>query len=263
MNRALFLSTYRRSFKLFLVFAVLSMFYLVSTIAMYTGGESDPFEALPETMKNAFGISSGIQGLTGFLATGFYGATFVIFLMIYCIIVSNQLMAQLVDRGSMAYFMSTPVSRKRIALTQASVLLVNLAAISVLLSLTGLVMSPALHSDGQLDTASFLQINLVGFLLFFLISGYAFLFSCLMNESKHALTASGLLSVVFYALQLISNMSDDAQWMSNLTVLAAFQPLEIAASSFPVLPTSLALGASGILLYGCGIWLFSKRNLPL
>jgi ABC-2 type transport system permease protein len=52
-------------------------------------------------MRDALGLSVGLHGMTGFIATGFYGVTFVIFMIILCSIAANQLMVNLVDRGSM------------------------------------------------------------------------------------------------------------------------------------------------------------------
>lgn len=262
MNGPLFISTYKRNFKLFGVFSLLIMMYLLITIGMFTSGGSDVFEMLPEGMRNAFGMQTGINNLTGFLASGYYGATYVIFLMIYCVIVSNQLIASLVERGSMASLLSTPVSRKRLVFTQASVLVVNLFATALLAVIAGLVMSPVLKGE-QLDVSAFVQINLVGFLLFFVVSGYSYFFSCLMNDGKKALAASGLLSVLFYGVHIISNMSGSLDWMRNLTILTAFQPSRIVAGSYNVLSVSLMLAATGIVLYGMGIWIFSKRDLPL
>lgn len=263
MNRALFVSTYRRNLKLFVVFLAITIFYFLATMGMFTGGESDLFAAMPEAMRNAFGMQDGMETLTGFMATGFYGATFIMFLMIYCVVVANGLMSHLVDRGSMAYLLATPVSRRRIALTQAGVLIVNLFLISSLTSVAGLALAPVLVNDAKLDTSAFLQINLLGFLLFFVISGYAFLFSCLLNDSKHTLAASGLLSVFFFIAQLVANMSGEMEWLRGLTVLSVFEPIPIATSSYDVLPAALGLGAAGLVLYGAAVWIFSKRDLPL
>lgn len=136
MNIALFLSTMKRTYRLFAIFTGLILFYLLVIMGMYTSSlESDPFEMLPEGMRDAFGLGAGLNGMTGFVASGFYGVTFVIFMMILCILTANQLMAHLVDRGSMAYLLSTPVSRSKIAITQASVLFVGLLALVFITSI--------------------------------------------------------------------------------------------------------------------------------
>ncbi|MDF2910993.1 MAG: transporter permease [Sporolactobacillus laevolacticus] len=264
MNASLFLSTFRRNLNLFSVFTAFIILYLLMIIGMFSSNAgSDPFASMPESMRNAFGMEGNMGELTGFLASGFYGVSFVMFLMIYCIIVANQLMSSLVDRGSMAYLLSTPISRRRVATTHASVLIINLMIIAILSTIVGLTMSPILVDDARLNVPAFIQINLMGFLLFFVISAYSFLFSCLFNESKQTLAATGILSLLFYGAHLVSNMNAELDWLRYITVLSAFQPAEITAGAFDVWPASVAMGISGIVLYSIAVWIFSKRDLPL
>ncbi|XEC94350.1 ABC transporter permease subunit [Paenibacillus tarimensis] len=263
MNRSLFFSTYKRSLRMFAIFTVLLALYLLSIITMFSGEDNDPFAMLPDAMREAFGIEAAAGGLTFFLATGFYGITFVLFMMIYCVIVANQFISQLVDRGSMAYLLSTPVSRKKVALTQASVLIVHLFLMTLFTTLIGLLMSPVLLDDAPLDVPAFIRINIAGFLLFLVMSGYSFLLSCLCNDSKQTLAASGLVTVLFYGIHIVSNMSDNWEWLRNFTILSAFQPAGIAAGTFEMLPAALTLGATGVVLYGLAVWIFSRRDLPL
>lgn len=264
MNNTLFQSTLKRNIKLFTAFTTLILFYSLVIMSMYKpNGESSPWKALPEDMKVAFGMGSGMGGLDVFMASGFYGVTFVLFMMIYCILVANQLISHLVDQGSMAYLLSTPVSRSRIAITQASVLVVNLFIITLLTTIVGFLGSQVMFKDVELNAVTFIQINMMGFLLFFFISGYSFLFSCLFNSGKRTLSVSALISVVFYGIHLVSNMNPDLEWLPYLTVLTAFQPTEIATGAFDVLPVALGLGVSGILLYVLAVLVIRKRNLPL
>ncbi|CAM4513319.1 ABC-2 type transport system permease protein [Paenibacillus endophyticus] len=264
MNRALFLSTVQRTYRLFAIFTALILFYLLVIMGMYTSSlETDPFAMLPEAMRNALGISAGLHGMTGFIATGFYGVTFVVFMIILCIIAANQLMANLVDRGSMAYFLATPISRRKIALTQAAVLLSGLFLLTSITTVVGLIVGPILNDQDDFNRIAFIQINVMGFLLFFAISGYAFFFSTLFNESKQSLLSSGALSVVFYMFQLLSNMSNDLKWLGRFTVLTFFKPAEIAVGSANLLPSIIGLGMIGLLFYWGAIYVFKRRDLPL
>ncbi len=264
MNKALLASTFHRTYKLFTVFTALILFYLVVIIGMYSSSsESDPFEMLPEGMRDAFGMGEGMQGLTGLVAAGFYGVTFVIFMMILSILTANQLMSHLVERGSMAYLLSTPVSRRKIALTQASVLIGGLFVILLLATLAGLGAVPLMVENAEFNATAFVQINGMGFLLFAVISGYSFLFSSLLNDGRQSLAASGMLSAIFYITHLLSNMSPDLEWLKYLTVLTLFQPSEIAEVTAQLLPSVISLGVIGALLYSAAIYSFSRRDLPL
>lgn len=264
MNKALFISTFQRTYRLFTIFLALILFYLIVIMGMYsTSLESDPFAMLPEGMRNAFGFDEGMNGLTGFVATGFYGVTFVVFMMILCILAANQLMAHYIDRGSMAYLLSTPVSRGKIAMTQAMMLVTALLMMMLVTTITGIILAPLMDSGTNFSYSSFIQINIVGFFLFFVISGYSFLFSSLFNDAKHSLAASGTISVVFYMIHLMGNMRDDLGWLDYLTILSLFQPGDIVAGTASVLFNAITLGIAGMLLYGSAIYVFIRRDLPL
>lgn len=263
MNKTLFWSTTRRSSRLMIAFALLLIFYQLVTMGTFPGeGGDNMYDALPAGMKQAFGITDTFAGLTGFMAVSFYGMTFVMFLMIYCVLLANQLISHLVDRGSMAYLLTTPVSRAKIAATQAGVLIGSLFLMTAAVYLLGLVAGPAMIDGASLDAAAFAKMNLTGFLLFFAIGGYSFFFSCLFNESKLTLGVAGLISVLFYVLHLASNMTDGADWLSYLTVLSAFRPAELAQGG-SAWPAGLGLAAAGLLFYAGGIAVFSRRDLPL
>ncbi|MBM7583548.1 ABC-2 type transport system permease protein [Bacillus pakistanensis] len=263
INLPLFRSTMKRTSKLVVIFTILLTGYLLMTIGMYDpSGETDIFNALPESMREAFGMEAGLQGVESFLATGFYGVSYLLFMMIFCIIVGNQLLANLVDRGAMAYLLASPVSRKRMALTQAAVFISGLLIISILSTLAGIVGLQTMIEDVNSNMETFLQINVLAFLLFFAISGYAFFFSALFNEAKLALGASAGISIFFYLIQILSN-SSDLDWLKYLTIFTAFQPLEIVKGSFDVWPVSIGLALSGLFFYTISVIIFSKRDLPL
>lgn len=264
INLPLFKASFKRARKLIIGFTIIIIAYLLMTASMYDpSGESDPFSALPKGMREALGMELGPQSILSFLSTGFYGVSFLLFMIFFCLIVSNQLIANLVDRGSMAYLLTTPVAKKKVASTQAGVLVLSLLLISTFTTIVGAFGIKALVSGVDLNVSTFIQMNTVAFLLFFVISGYAFFFSSIFNETKWALTASGGLSFVFFILNVFSNSSDNLVWLKYFTLFTAFQPLEIVKGNIDVLVVSMGLGISGILLYVFSIILFSKRDLPL
>ncbi len=262
MNYPLFISMLKRNRNLILVCALILIFYIIAVIGIYPSN-MDIAKSMPENLARAFGIEQGILDFGVFLASGFYGISFVLFLLIYCVLIATRLVAHLVDQGSMAYLLATPESRTRIVITQALVLVFGLFLIVFLTSIAGLLGTYFMVEDTVLNITRFAQMNLVGFLLFFVIGGYSFLFSCLFNDEKRALAASGLLSVVFFLVNTLPRMSKELDWLQYFTPFAAFEPSEIARGVFSVLPVSIGLSVSGLLLYGLAIIIFKKRDLPL
>ncbi|HET7628578.1 MAG TPA: ABC transporter permease subunit [Bacillales bacterium] len=268
MNRALFRSMLRLNGRTIASYAFGSALYLWLCIWLYpmiadANLMNEMLKTMPENFLSAFGLEQGIQGLNGFLAGEYYGLIFVLILMIYCVLMATQLLARLVDRGSMAFLLSTPASRARIAVTQAALLVFGLALIALLTTAAGLLGARWLVDTSDFDVSAFLQINLIGFLLFFVVGGYSFMISCIANDEKQALGISGLFTVLFFMANFAANMSEKLDWLHNVTPFSLFSPSDIAAGDVNVAAVAIGLAAAGIVFYALAVVIFKRRDLPL
>ncbi|MGE6256483.1 ABC transporter permease subunit [Heyndrickxia sporothermodurans] len=269
MNASLFKSMMKTNGKSIVSYAFGAAFYMLLIIWIYPSiAKSDAlnqlFEQMPANYLSAFGFEGGISNeLIGFLAGEYYGLLYIIILLIFSVVTATQLVARLVDRGSMAYLLSTSTSRIRVAITQGFILVLGLFVITLFSVLPVLFGAKWIIDDANINYSRFIEMNIVGFLLFFVISGYSFLFSCLFNDEKRAMALSGGLSIIFFALNLVAKMSTDLEWLKYLTIFSAFRPTEIAKGTADILPVSLSLGVVGIVLYAIAILIFQKRDLPL
>lgn len=268
MNRTLFFTMLKGNQKSIIQFALGTVFYMWIVIWIYpslakSNGLNDILKSLPSNLLSAFSLQHGIQKLSNYLATEFYGLLFLIIMSIYCVVTAIQLVARLVDRGSMAYLLATPTSRTKIAVTQAFILLFGQFAIVLLATAGGLVGTHWINTQATLDVGTFVKMNLVGFLLFFVVSGYSFLFSCLFNDEKRALNLSAGLTFIFFAIHLIGKMSSHVDWLLNFTVFSAFDPQKISRGDAHLLWPIIGLAAAGIILYLLAILVFRKKDLPI
>ncbi|PLR95045.1 hypothetical protein [Bacillus sp. T33-2] len=110
---------------------------------------------------------------------------------------------------------------------------------------------------------SFTELNLIGFLLFLVIGGYSFLFSCAINDEKRALGAAAGLTVIFFGLNLVSKLSEDLSWIENITLFSLFNPQAIIRGAAALLPISTGLLMGALLLFGLSVVTFKNRDLPL
>lgn len=268
MNGSLFATMLKNNAKTISSYTIGSIFYLVLIIWIYPYIASSKvfdtmFETLPDGYMKAFGLHAGISSLSGFVAGEYYGLLFIIILLIYCVTTATQLIARLVDRGSMAYLLSSGLSRTKIALTQASVLIIGLAVIITITTLTGVVGADLFIEENNFHAHSFIQLNVVTFLLFFVISSYCFFFSCFINDEKRALAISGGLSFIFFAIDMLAKISDKLDWLKYFTLFTAFDATGIAEDNVHILPICISLGSAGIVLFALAILVFKKRDLPL
>lgn len=88
---------------------------------------------------------------------------------------ATQLLAHLVDKGSMAYLLSTKVSRTQIAFTQALVLISGLLFIVLLTFLGGIIAGEMLiDSQTSLEFNTFSRYAWLDFYCFLLLVGILF-----------------------------------------------------------------------------------------
>lgn len=269
MNFSLFQSMMKLYGKTIVSYAFGTAIYLLLAVWIYpqiAGSEemNKIMEQMPEGFLNAFGFEGGMpEDLSGFLAAEYYGLIFLLILMVYSIMTSTQLVSRLVDRGSLAYLLATPTSRTKVVMTQASILVLGLLLITIITFLAGVLGATWFAYDETFHFDRFIQINVVGFLLFFVVCSYSFFFSCLFNDEKRALSISGALTVLFFMISLISKISQELEWLENFTLFTLYQPNDIARGVVEVVPISIGLTITGILFFLLSVLVFRKRDLPL
>ena len=269
MNISLFNHMVKLNMKNFLSFGFGSALYVVLMTSLYpmfadnTEAINDLINIIPETMKKALGLDSLIS-YGGFISAEYFGLFFPIILSVFCVITATQLLSHLVDKGSMAYLLSTKVTRSQIALTQALVLIGGLLLIVLLTFLGGIVAAETLiDKQYSLEFNSFFQINFVGFLLFYVVGGYSFLISSLCNDEKNSLGIAGALTFIFYGLDMAGKISLNFEWVRNLTPFSLYNPSEIANGDAELFIPSIILFGIGFFTYSAAVVVFQRRNLPL
>jgi ABC-2 type transport system permease protein len=222
----------------------------------------DMLTALPSQLVDAMKFTIPDSSLAGFLAGYFYGFLILILPLIYTVIMADRMIAKLVDHGSMAFLLSTPTSRVKIALTQAVFFMSSIILLVVLLTIVGILACESMY-PGMLDIPIFITINLGVILLYFSLSGIGFFASCLFNQSKYSLALGGGIPVLFFLLNLLSGVGEEVSGLKYLTLTTLFDPIAIILKSDSVVPTFIALFLIGWILYSLGIYIFSKKDLPM
>jgi len=271
MNLTLYKEMLRVNLKGVMNYAFGSAFYILFMIWLYPGiGKNtkaidELIAAMPQGVGNAFGLNNGFSSAEGFISGEYYGLILVLILSIVCVQMSTQLVARLVDRGSMAYLLATPTTRQKVALTQALVLTTALVVIMGVTTLAGFAGNAWFLHGGEyaFNGSRFLQMNTVAFLLFFAIGGISFLVSCASNDEKKALGISGAITFGFFTLDLLAKISGQMDGLRFLTLFTLYKPGEIVSGSASVLQACTVLVLIGLLAFTLGIQLFRRRDLPL
>lgn len=265
LSKPLLKATIKQNYIVFLIILAVLMLYLPTIISLYDPKSqeslNDMLQMLPKQMVSAMGFSTLGSTLIEFIASYYYGFLILLLPMIYTVIVANRSLASHVDKGSMAYLLSTPNTRRKIAWTQAFYLLVSITLLLGAVTLVGIGISQVLF-PGELDISGFLKLNLGVLFLYFAVTGIGFLASSIFNESKNSLAVGAGLPVAFLVLQMISNVSDNTNFFKYFTLFTLFNPTKITTGGNYIL-SFILLAAIGAVMYSASVIVFSKRDLPL
>ncbi len=266
MNPPLFKATAKSNWAIFVIFLAILLMYMSIMISMFDPDDIEAiiemYETLPQGMLDAFGFDAPVTDMASFIALYFYGFLVLMFPMIYCIILANRLVAAHVDRGSMAYLLTTPNSRVKIAFTQAVYLVLSVAFLLGLTSAAGVAVAEAMF-PGEMDIPIFLSLNLVTILMTIAVSSICFFFSCLFSEVKYSIAFGGGVPVFFFVINMLRNIGGNYDWLQYLTIYSQFNPHQIVSGEEPVLQVCLIFAGIALVLFSAGIAIFSRRNLHL
>ncbi len=141
-------------------------------------------------LLKVLGYSLGVTHLSGFLAGEFYSLVYLVILAIYAVFTGTKLMAHLVDNGFMGCLLATPVSRRRVACTQALVLLSGVCLIAAATTAGGLLGAHRFAPRARIAAGPFVEMNLVGMLVFTVVAAYSYPPHCLILGCAAAVLAS-------------------------------------------------------------------------
>lgn len=265
LSKPLFKAAIRQNYLVFLIIVGVSMLYMPTIVSMYDPKTQESLnemlKMMPQQLISAMGFSSPVSDLISFIATYFYGFLILLLPMIYTIIVANRTIASHVDRGSMAYLLSTPNTRIKIATTQAAYLLKTITLLIGIITLAGISFCQVLF-PGDLDMKKFLLLNCGTLLLYYALTGIGFFASCLFNDTKNSLAIGAGLPVAFLLLQMVSDIGKEMEFLKYFTLYTLFDPNQIiTGEGFAV--SFLILGAIALVSYAAGFIVFHKRDLPL
>ncbi len=201
-----------------------------------------------------------------------YTMTSVLLGMIFVIVTGNKLVAAQVDRGSMAYVLSTPTKRSSVVMTQAVFMLLSLFGMFVFTMLFDFLTSWIGY--GTVDFGQIALMSLGGFLSMLAISGICFMSSCLFSLSKNALAVGGSISVFFLICKILGmfgspafvNMGMGVEAMNifnYMTIITLFDTASIQALSTAFIWKFVILFGIAAATYAVGMVRFTKKDLPL
>ncbi len=198
-------------------------------------------------------------------------------ILLFIIFAGNALIVDQVDKGSMAYILSTPTKRSAVVITQAiymiftPLIMVGCAFVTKLIACNVFM--------GEVDVAKYAALYGGLYILTEAMASICYLASCLFNLSKYALALGGGLNVWFFLCSLLGMFGsedmvdvgmgvEELGMFNNLSLVGLFdiESLGTVGSGdvvYDFVPKLIALAVIAVVCYLAGAIRFQKKDLPL
>lgn len=198
-----------------------------------------------------------------------------IFIMV--ILTANSLIAAQVDKGSMAYILSTPTKRSAVVCTQAMYMVLAPLAVIIVTCVTRIISTAVIFGEVNVTRTAVLYLGM--YLVTEATAGICYLCSCVFSQSQKALAAGGGITLWFFLAALLGmfgsedmvNMGIGAETLgifNKLTIVSLFdadavQTIGTASVDYGFVAGMIILAATAAACYIAGAVKFCRKDLPL
>ena len=258
--------------------------YALGNIKGCFSGEALDMETMMENMLEMMGVSSNLvesmseMDPTAMLNQMYFTIMSLLPILLFIIFAGNALIVDQVDKGSMAYILSTPTKRSAVVITQAIYMVVTPLIMIGLAFVTKLIAYRAIVGE-DVDVAKYAALYGGLYILTEAMASICYLASSIFNLSKHALALGGGLNVWFFLCSLLgmfgsedmvnAGMGVEELGMFNKLSLVGFFDIESLGTVgsgdvvYDFVPKLIALAVIAIVCYVIGALRFQKKDLPL
>ncbi len=265
MIKVLFKKEWKANYKIFIIFLLVLTLYSSIIVAMFDPKLGESLNAMKDAMPQifaAFNMTNPGVTLLDFLTNYLYGFILIVFPFIYTVIMCHRLMSRYIDKGSMAYLLSTRHTRTRVMLSQLAVLLSGLLGLIIYVIILILVCSHLMFNE-TLDMSAFLLTNLGLFSIHLLFACICYFGACCFNETKYSIGLGASVGIFSILVQMLSQVSDKLEFLKYFTPLTLFDPKGLQAQDSQAILGMVILWISSMLIVLITQRIFKKRDLPL
>lgn len=265
MSLTLFKSTVKRSWKLLLIFFAVLCFYLAVIISLVDPKDMEKVKELYGTMGSmlsAFGISvDAMTSPLSYTASTFFGLLVMAFTMVFYVLQANKLIGKSVDDTSLAYTLSTPISRTKLLVTQAVYLVLSILVLFIGILATGAI---ALRVLGEFDFVAYLNLVAVTFLLCTAMAMLSFFLSVAFCDSKNGARLSSGVPIALLILSMLGSAGGEStKWLLNINPFGWIDAVGIVNGAVSTWWMYIVFTVLIIILFFASIVAFNKKRLPL
>ncbi|MCD8144660.1 MAG: ABC transporter permease [Oscillospiraceae bacterium] len=257
--------------------------YALGSVQGCFSGEDLDVESLMTSMLEMMGVSTDLvetmneMDTSAMLNQMYFTIMSLLPILLFIIFAGNALVVDQVDKGSMAYILSTPTKRSAVVITQAVYMIVTPLIMVGCGFLTKLIACNVIV--GEVEVAKYAALYGGLYLLTEAMAGICYLASCIFNLSKYALALGGGLNIWFFVCSLLGMFGSENMVNTGMGVeeLGMFNRLSLiglfdidalgtvgsGAVDTAFVPKLIALVVVAVACYVIGAVRFQKKDLPL
>ncbi|MCD8286594.1 MAG: ABC transporter permease [Clostridia bacterium] len=187
-------------------------YYVLATQQVFEGVTMNS-QILLQNMLEVMGMNADLitnmsnMDMSTMINTMYFHEIGILPMLIWIVVAGNSIIAGQVDRGSMAYVLSTPTKRSAVVITQAVYMIAVPLVITICMCCVKLICNTAFLGDT--DAAATVVLFAGMYLLMESMCGICYLGSCLFNRNSRAMAFGGGLVVLFFIAALIGMFGSD------------------------------------------------------
>jgi ABC-2 type transport system permease protein len=202
----------------------------------------------------------------------FYPVVSVLMPLVYTVIVGNKLFASQIDRGSMAFVLSTSIKRSKIAFTQMFFFIMSLVAMFILTTIVDVILALTIENSLAIDHVLLLNLGL--FIFTVAMGSITFMFSAVFNYTKHSISLGGGVALVFFISKILGLFGSDLfmnmgigiepmGYFNNITMITLFNTTSILDGSSTYIMHFAILLLISAMCFTVGTLWFTKKDIPV
>jgi ABC-2 type transport system permease protein len=213
--------------------------------------------SFPEAFIKAFGVTD-ITRFEGFMGAELLNFMWPLIVLVFVIMAASSFVAGEIDRGTIEWWLSVPITRWRLLAAKQVALLLGIVVLAVitvgLIALAGRVASESVSSGGLAGTAVVLAAFCIA------VGGYTSLFSSLLSSRSSAAGLAAGVTLASYLAGVLSGISTDVEWLKYVSLTSAFHPQQALANGGADMSEVAILLALGLACALVALAAFQRRD---
>lgn len=257
--------------------------YALGQVKGCFSGKDLNIQDMMTTMFEVMGVSSELvenmsnMDMTTMLNQMYFTVMGLLPIFILIVIMGNALIVDQVDKGSMAYVLSTPTKRSAVALTQA-IFMIFVPLLVVAIVCATRIASSFVFFD-EVNVAKIIVSYVGMYILVEAIGAICYFGSCFFNRSRNSMAFGGGFTVWFFIASLLGMFGspslvdmgmgvESLNIFNKLTLIGLYDLNSIATIGSGALDTTFVwkfaiLAGIAIIFYIAGFMKFKTKDLPL